>query len=143
MAGMTKPLRPIKPGLSNLGGGIKLLLYTLDQFTADVEWPKRADILTGKSVVPPTLITTETAARVIFDINKGVKMKSNGKGPTTNQVYDHSFEGAVVNGYTAEQNEALGNSYIGKFELDDYFINVNNLENGIEACYNYYLKNGQ
>jgi hypothetical protein len=41
------------------------------------------------------------------------------------------------------QNEALGNSYIGKFELDDYFINVNNLENGIEACYNYYLKNGQ
>jgi len=111
MAGMTKPLRPIKPGLSNLGGGIKLLLFTLDQFTADVEWPKRADIIAGKSSVTPTIITTETAARVIFDINKGVKMKVNGKGPTTNQVFDHSFEGAVVTGYTAEQNEALGNIY--------------------------------
>ena len=41
------------------------------------------------------------------------------------------------------QNESLGNSYIGKFELEDYSINVNNLENGIEACYDYYLKNGQ
>lgn len=111
MAGMTKPLRPVKQGLSNLGGGIKLLIYTLDQFTADTEWPKRADVIAGKSSVAPTIISEETAARVIFDINKGVKMKGVGKGPSSNKVYDHSFEGAVINGFTAEQNEALNDIY--------------------------------
>jgi nucleoside-diphosphate-sugar epimerase len=53
-----------------------------------------------------------------------------------NNLSDHKVNIEIL-------NETLGNSYIGKFELDDYSIKVNNLENGIEACYDYYLKNGQ
>ena len=40
------------------------------------------------------------------------------------------------------QDGRLGKSYTGKFELDHYGIEVNNLERGIQKCYSHYLKNG-
>jgi GDP-L-fucose synthase len=40
------------------------------------------------------------------------------------------------------QDGQLGKSYTGKFELDHYGIEVNNLERGIQQCYSHYLKNG-
>ena len=40
------------------------------------------------------------------------------------------------------QDGRLGKSYTGKFELDHYGIEVNNLERGIQQCYSHYLKNG-
>lgn len=41
------------------------------------------------------------------------------------------------------QNEKLGKSYIGKFELDKFNIETDCLEKGIQQCYLYYLNNGK
>lgn len=41
------------------------------------------------------------------------------------------------------QNGVLGNSFIGKFELDNLNIEVNGLEYGIRQCYLSYLNNGK
>ncbi len=40
-------------------------------------------------------------------------------------------------------DSSMGKSYIGQYELGGYGIDVNTLEDGIKACYDYYLKNGQ
>lgn len=37
------------------------------------------------------------------------------------------------------QDNNLGNSYIGKFELDDYGISVDGLESGIQKCYHHLI----
>lgn len=36
------------------------------------------------------------------------------------------------------ENKDLGNSYIGKFELDKFDFNLEGLESGIQKCYSYY-----
>ena len=112
MPGILKPLRPIKRGDSNQGGIIKILVYWISQFTVDVEFPKRSDIVAG-SIAGPTipLITTETAARIIFDIEEGAKITAKGSGPSTNKVYEHALVGARISGYRAENNEVLDQMY--------------------------------
>lgn len=112
MPGILKPLRPIKRGDSNQGGVIKLLVYLTSQFTADVEWPKRSDIVAGVITGPTIpLITTETAARIIFDLEKGAKITAKGTGPSTNKVYEHALANAKISGYRAENNESLDQMY--------------------------------
>lgn len=108
---MTKPLRPNVRGISNQGGITKLLVYTIDQFTPDVEWPKRADIVGGKCAVDPPIVNAATAARVIFDLEKGCKITSKGDGPSTNKQYDHMVTGAQISGYSVENIEALDEVY--------------------------------
>jgi hypothetical protein len=112
MPGILKPLRPIQRGVSNQGGVIKLLVFLTSQFTADTEWPKRSDIAAGKIAGPTIpLITTETAARIIFDLEKGAKITSKGTGPSTNKMYEHALVGARIAGYRAENNESLDQMY--------------------------------
>ena len=40
------------------------------------------------------------------------------------------------------ENKDFGKSYIGKFELDTYNLNLEGLEYGIKKCYKYYLSAG-
>ena len=51
-----------------------------------------------------------------------------------NTLSDHKVDIEVV-------GNSLGKSYIGKFELDQYGIEVGTMESGITKCYNYYLEN--
>ena len=38
------------------------------------------------------------------------------------------------------EKKGLGNSYIGKYELNEYEFNMEGLESGIKKCYEYYLQ---
>ena len=106
-------LRPNQRGKSNLGGVTKILVYTIDQFTPDSVWPKRADVATGKSTVVPPLLTTpvQSAARIIIDLETGARFKGTGTGPSTNKTYVHQLLDAKVAGYTAEQGVSLDSIY--------------------------------
>ncbi len=51
-----------------------------------------------------------------------------------NNLSEHKVEVEI-------QNSTIANSYVGKYELDKYGIEVKDLEHGIKLCYDYYLKN--
>ena len=93
-------IRKGKPSANNQGGVTKVYLYKVSQFTVDVEWPLKSNIVAGKLAAMPT-IALASAARIIFDIKEG-KPKSTGNTSATNYGYLHALEGKVA-GYTTEK----------------------------------------
>lgn len=93
--------------LSNLGGFVKMLILSEDDFdTTSGDWPKRADITaTGECAVVPTPKAGKTFARILFDLNSA-KGDSKRVGDLSYQAYNHGFECQIA-GYTKEQAKAI------------------------------------
>ncbi len=93
-------IRKGKPSLNNQGGLTRVYVYKVSQFTLDVEWPKKGDIVAGKLAFMPT-VALASAARVIFDVKEN---KANSTGSTTlaNYTYLHGLKGKVA-GYSVEK----------------------------------------
>jgi len=101
-------MRPLARGESNLGGIVKLNVYTEAQFTSGANWPVR-----GKSkvttAIPLKTSPAETAAVFTFDIGT-CKGTWTGSGSITNQSYKHMLE-FDVSGFTQEQLDTLDDLY--------------------------------
>ena len=99
-------MRPLKRGESNLGGIIKLTIYTEAQFTSTANWPVRAK---GKVTTAIPLLSLETAAVFVFDVGT-CKGTWAGTGPITNQTYKHAIE-FDVSGFSQEQLDTIDDLY--------------------------------
>jgi hypothetical protein len=100
------PMRPLRRNESNLGGIIRLSIFTESQFTPGSNWPVRAK---GKVTTAIPLLASETAAAFTFDVGtcKGSWVAT---GPITNQTYKHAVE-FDVSGFHQEQLDTIDDLY--------------------------------
>lgn len=93
---------------ANLGGIVKLVLFSASDFTAD--WPKEADILAGEIAGPTIpLAVGKTGAVLTFDLGT-CRIKASRKGKIGYQNCDHEGECKFA-GYDATQIDAINTTF--------------------------------
>ena len=107
----TGVIRKPKPGLSDLGGLTRVFVYETNQFTADLDFPQRSDIVIGEITTLNLLTALQNSVRIIFDVKES-EARSDGKGTNTQFNFLHALMGKVA-GYTKEKHTTV-DSYVGK-----------------------------
>ncbi len=110
--GALTAIKKPQQGVANPGGGRRLFLAPVDMITA--EWPKAADIVSGKSSVAPTMSAAVTGppaipAGTFVEVavsDNSLKFDGALKGATGYQSWEQSLEVKIA-GFTADQCDAI------------------------------------
>jgi hypothetical protein len=108
----TGVLRKPKAGISDLGGLTKVFVFETSQFTDDVNFPTRDNIVEGTlTSIGLKHGQSNLAARIIFDV-KEAEARSEGRATSSQFSFLHSLIGKVA-GYTKEKYSSI-DTYMGK-----------------------------
>jgi len=111
MTAISRVLRGPQKGTSQLGGSVKVLVYSVDQFQNQlVDFPKRSTLIaTGYTGLPAI---NGDGAILIFDMDAQGHGKAAGTTTVTQFGFRHELSGKVA-GYDTEKYEAI-DEYLGK-----------------------------
>ncbi len=107
-------IRKSKPRSNNMGGLTKVYIYKVSQFTLDVLWPVKSDIVNGILTAFP-ILNAQQAALIVFDVKEN-KASSTGSTTLANYNYLHGIKGKVA-GYTTEKH-----TEVSRFEGEDLIL---------------------